>query len=435
MYREELVTKERLDALRVKRRAMQDEKFLEIERLYGTETADAFRYLYGMYDERIYLWLANLWDPEIGAFYYSNSARDTDGYLPDIESTCQAISFLQNTGIYSCFEGTHDKYTPDFMKKKIIDFVIGLQDPDGYFYHPQWKNAGTTRRSRDLTWCTDTLMTMGGKARYVTPLDRSAESAKELLPDHLKSIEAFKTYLSEQPITEQSYYIGNLMSAQMKQILAAGEEFTDALISWLNEKQCPENGLWNPTLSYHSTNGLMKITMCYTAAHKPLPNADKALDCCIKIVCLKQNNPQATSHYNPWTTIGMIINNVTEFGGREKADELRARLISNLPEMIRTTADKISIFKRADGSFSYKPTGSSWHTQGAPAAVLDSDEGDVNGNSLASSGIAGCLCRALGLERIPFYTPDDGRLFFELIESSYQAKKLYPRPEKMYPDT
>ena len=436
MYREELVTEERLAELREKREKMLADRFLEVEKIYGKETVEAFKYLYRMYDERMYLWLANLWDPEIGAFYYSNSARDTEGYLPDIESTCQAIAFLQHTGIYSCFEGTHDKYTPDFMKKKIVDFVISLQDPDGYFYHPQWReNSGTTRRSRDLTWCTDTLMTMGGKAKYTTPIDTTVKEAKSLLPDYLKSIEAFKKYLSEQPLTEQSYYVGNLMTAQMKQIMSAGQEFTDTIIEWFNSKQCPENGLWNPKLSYHSTNGLMKITMCYTAAHRPLPNAERAFESCLSVVCLENNNPQITSHYNPWITIKMIMDNVRDFLGADKAEELKARLIERLPEMIRKTADKVVAFRRADGSFSYKPTGSSWHSQGSPAAVPDSVEGDVNGNGLASSGIAGNLCRSLGIERIPFYTPEDGKFFFELIESSYQAKKKYPKPEKMYPDT
>jgi len=33
-----------------------------------------------------------------GGFYYCNSARDTDGYDIDIESTVQAISFIKSTG-------------------------------------------------------------------------------------------------------------------------------------------------------------------------------------------------------------------------------------------------------------------------------------------------------------------------------------------------
>ena len=153
MYNESLVTNERLAFLRDERTKMREKHFLGVEAKFGKDAADAFRILYDLYDERIYLWLANLWDPEIGAFYYSNSARDTDGYLPDIESTCQAIGFLQYSGIYACCGGTLDSDTPEFMKKKILDFVIRLQDPDGFFYHPQWgKNIVDSRRGRDLNW-------------------------------------------------------------------------------------------------------------------------------------------------------------------------------------------------------------------------------------------------------------------------------------------
>ena len=63
------------------------------------------------------------------------------------------------------------------------------------------------------------------------------------------------------------------------------------------------------------------------------------------------------------------------------------------------------------------------------AIEANTDEGDINGNGLASSGIAKHVCEALGIEIIPFYTQEDGELFFELIKSSIPSKKLYPKPE------
>ena len=41
--------------------------------------------------KKILDWLGSLYDAESGGFYYSISARDTDGFLPDLESTYQAI--------------------------------------------------------------------------------------------------------------------------------------------------------------------------------------------------------------------------------------------------------------------------------------------------------------------------------------------------------
>lgn len=435
MYNRNLVTEEKLAFLKEKRQTMLDKHLREMAEKYSPETADAIKYLYRLYDERIYLWLADLWDPEIGAFYYSNSARDTEGYLPDIESTCQAIAFLQHTGLYSSLGGTLDSYTPEFMKKKIVDFVISLQDEDGYFYHPQWgKDVGTSRRSRDLSWCTDTLLTMGGKAKYTTPLDKGKSEAKDLLPEHLRSVEAFKSYIGELDLYNRSYWVGNLISSQVRQIRAAGHEFEDVLIDWYNSNQCKENGLWNPEISYHSVNGLMKITMAYQGLSKPLPNAEAAFRSCVKVICNKTNNPQITSHYNPWITMSMILSNVNSFGDPALAESLKSEMTEKLPEMIRATADKVQAFQKADGSFSYKPEGSSYHSQGAPVAVPFTAEGDVNGNSLASSGIAAHIASSLGIPRIPFYTEEDSKFFFELIESASQSKKRYPRPEKMIPD-
>ena len=43
--------------------------------------------MYMLYDENVYIWMANLYDPDIGGFYYSNSGRNTQGFLPDLEST------------------------------------------------------------------------------------------------------------------------------------------------------------------------------------------------------------------------------------------------------------------------------------------------------------------------------------------------------------
>jgi len=435
MYDRNLVTEELLSELRLKREKMLKEQFAIIAERYGAEAADAFAYLYQPYDERLYLWLADLWDPSVGAFYYSNSARDTEGYLPDIESTCQAIAFLQHTGLYSSLGGTHDSYTPEYMKRKILDFIIGLQDEDGYFYHPQWgKNIGVSRRGRDLGWCTDTLMTMGAKAKFPTPLDKPKTAGSSLLPEHLRDVNAFKEYISKLDLLNNSYYVGNLIASQTRQIMAAGEEFCDTLIDWYGSTQFAENGLWNPRTSYHSVNGLMKVALAYTAFRRELPNACAAFMSCIEVITNPENNPQITSHYNPWITLSMILDNLRRFGNEKLASGLQAKMTARLPEMLRATADKVAAFKKSDGSYSYKPDFSSYQSQGAPVAVPFTAEGDINGNGLASSGIAAHVASALGIARIPFYTEDDSKLFFELIKTAIPPKKLYPRPEKMIPD-
>ena len=72
---------------------------------FDKKTAEAAESFYSIYTDRIYEWLAGLWDGEVGGFYYSNSARDNKPYFPDIESTSQAFNFLHSEGIVDKFDG------------------------------------------------------------------------------------------------------------------------------------------------------------------------------------------------------------------------------------------------------------------------------------------------------------------------------------------
>ena len=96
-------------------------------------------------------WMANLWDGDIGGFYFSNTARDNEPYRPDIESTEWIMSFLKSSGAMNSVNNE----LPHEIKTKIVDFALSLQHSDGYFYHPQWPigtdKLQTDRYGRDLT--------------------------------------------------------------------------------------------------------------------------------------------------------------------------------------------------------------------------------------------------------------------------------------------
>ena len=51
-------------------------------------------------------WLANLYYADIGGFYFSNSARNFNGFLPDLESTVQALGFITNSGMAKSYDGS-----------------------------------------------------------------------------------------------------------------------------------------------------------------------------------------------------------------------------------------------------------------------------------------------------------------------------------------
>ena len=137
----------------------QDAKWLEIETSTTPEIYSALRLWASNFDgSYIAAWLANLWDPEIGGFYYSNSARDNEPFLPDLESTYQALGIIEGSGAISDI----NEQLPHEMRAKIVAFVKSTQSAtEGYFLHKQWgqsiKLLSTDRYGRDLSWAVSLL--------------------------------------------------------------------------------------------------------------------------------------------------------------------------------------------------------------------------------------------------------------------------------------
>ncbi len=106
-----------------------------MEEEYGKDLTSAIRSLYNFFDgHKMSGWIANLYDPVTGGFYYSRSARDYDGFLPDLESTVQALGILESLGALN-----PNEVFPDELKIKIVNFARNMQSSEnGYFLHPQW---------------------------------------------------------------------------------------------------------------------------------------------------------------------------------------------------------------------------------------------------------------------------------------------------------
>ena len=220
-----------------------EQRWQRLSELAAPDVVAALRSAYDYYDGRKLIeWVANLYDVEVGGFYYSNSGRNTEGYLPDIESTNQALSFLESSGMLSSLGGRYSANVPAWMKNEIVAFVKGLQDESGYFYHPQWSrelhHQNPERMGRDLSWATSMLVNFGAKPYYTTPggklqgegkpsetnltgkLRASKASAVSKiaatagLNSHLATPETFKAYLASLNIRTQSYSAGSAVGAQ-----------------------------------------------------------------------------------------------------------------------------------------------------------------------------------------------------------------------------
>ena len=132
----------------------QDVYWLAIEQTAPADLYQALRRLNTFFDgAKVCEWMANLWDDDVGGFYYAASSRDNEPFRPDLESTNQITSWLMTNGAMDDV----NKSFPNEMKMKIVDFVKAMQsEKDGYFYHPQWpqgkENLNNDRYGRDLSW-------------------------------------------------------------------------------------------------------------------------------------------------------------------------------------------------------------------------------------------------------------------------------------------
>ena len=416
------------------------------------EIAEAMKHLYGIYDDTTVDWLANLYDPGIGGFYHANSAKNTFGYLPDAESTAKMLSFLETSGMV-------DNYAtalPEWMKKQIGDFVYGLQDPNGYFYHPQWgTDISLAKRGRDLNWCTTILKKFGRSPRYDTitnvkgdggddadmmtsfitaPLGESrvlavskvlltAES-ETLIPEHLQNEENFMAYLISLEITKKSYNRGNELSSQIAQIKA--QNLDGVLIEYLSEIQF-ESGLWHEISNHYAVNGLMKICGVYNSCKQAMPRAEEAAMAAIDALIGGEIPETVISIYNPWVSIGRLTKNQTDYGGAEGkavADRISAAILEVAPEALyatRTYLERFIIDDTVDNtkSFSYNLGRAASGIQGAPAAVAGTYEGDLGGTNNACAALVSNIYTALKLSSyfVPIYTNSDFRRFMNIIEN------------------
>lgn len=347
---------------------------------HGVGIADAARELAEMFTDGYYLWLARLYDRQTGGFYYADSSRDNEGFLPDIESTCQALGILRGIGMGDSSE------LPERMKEEIIRFTKSLQDQgDGYFYHKQWgKDITPSRRGRDLDSSVGVLRSLGSKPDYPTALERilnqgSGESASTV-PDYLKSKEAFIAWLDEMNISERSYPKGHMLDSLSSQIKAAG--LADVCVDYLNERQFADSGLWEKTENYQSANGMLKISTVYPRFKREFPNVYNAAETQIRTALSDEPTVGITDIYNPWVALNILSENARDYGAPGVYEAIRARINENAPALLRKTKEKLMTFSKPDGSFSYCHTHSSATSQGAPAS-LGVFEGDVNASALA----------------------------------------------------
>lgn len=472
----------------------QEAGFRKAREMYGEEAEAALREFLSNIDEKLYLWMADLYQPRKctcdnfdedgnrvcllprdengkclctgGGYFITNSARDTDGFEIDIESTVQALNFCYTVGLLRGYGNDYKKAFPKQMQLDVCAFAKSLQDPeDGYFYHPQWgKDITISRQGRDLSWATSILKSFGDMPLYDAKngtkgslgapsgaANGKAEEERgenETWTPQFRTLDAFKEYLTTFDLKNKSYSSGNTFNAQMGQIKArdhqaildgeakdengdgiAEDGFIAAFEKHFNAYQNAENGTWEDELHYNATNGLMKIAMVYNAIGIKLNYAENAFKSAIEMALLPVEVPDCRGKmttgsvdvYNPWVAMSTIMTNVKNFGTSDDVARLEKLLRDNVVALIKASTEKMKKFKKPDGSFGYRWDISGSTSQGAhvcPGGVI---EGDINGGSIATRGIFSNMTAALGLN-IPMFLPEDFEKYIARIKERCNYK-------------
>jgi len=391
----------------------------------GASFVSAMKKLYSVYSPDLLSWLGGLFDKRIGGFYYSETAKNSDGFLPDIESTYQALALLHSSRTISDYGEL-----PESVRRRIAGFICSLEDPNnGYFYHPQWSkllvDSKTARKSRDLLWAVSIAAWLDFELPYSNAYVRMKEqndSTAEWDGEIFASRENFLSYLSSLDFKNRAESSIFKVTAQTSQICAAG--LADVAVEFFNSIQNQENGLWSDKVDVVSVHNFASLSGMYQAMNRKIPNADKAVCLIVKDYLTNTDNIRKMKDISRirrfWAAVETAILNLRNFGDeREKtlAEEMEKRLLTIAPDLVAAVTEVLPQFKSSSGAFTYMPCGSPTTSSGVPVAPFKSPDGDVNATVIAV-GIVSGIYRALGLwdYMIELFDNDGFKKFVSAIE-------------------
>ena len=433
---------------------------------YRAEIITALKHFYTLFDYDLAVqWVASLYDAATGGFYISESARDTAGFGPDIESTYYGICYPGTMGMAEMFGGNWWEVWPEDLLMKTANWIYSLQDADGYYYVPQWPksyieaNGLQVRITRDKGSADTILNRAGIKAKYTSAfagnsyladylgesaavaVSKAVYSASELLEQY-ESVENFKKYLadlekelngiSDADRAGKFYLWGSYFQSTTGLM---NDEMKTLMVEFFDKHQNPENGVWSEDLHYASTDAIHKICSTYTKVNAEIKYAEKIFDSVLEILAWDvDDHPVSTTVgiYNVWSCFSYIYENITKCSNATAAekearcDALRMLVFSGTADAINAAYDQLYDFRVwEDGSFHTFREHSVITAHGCPASVPHTKEGDIGGYLIAAYDMPHYILDALGLieHEIPYNTEIDRLRFIELIRAQEPIDK------------
>lgn len=335
----------------------------------SAEIEKAFAAHVDQYDASVLEWIGSMYDKDTGGFYYSASARDTEGYQPDLESTKQIMQMIEGLDCGSDdITAPNTLYTEE-MRNRVVQWTQGLQsEEDGYFYHPQWEGIiNPSRLGRDTVNALSILGRFDAKPLYKTATERLKEQLSEqkaartvraaaTVPEYptcLESESSYLAWLNSFDWEENPYAAGQNVCSVAEQIKAAG--YGEITVTYLLSKQNSNNGVWGKDNLYEenpvrAAGAVMKISCALRdLGSTTYPYADKAIQTIVPWILNDDEAQDATYLFNIWKS----LSNIKRCLGYDIPKQWTEKVYRNLPEMIAKTTAKNAAFKEADGAYSY----------------------------------------------------------------------------------
>lgn len=277
--------------------------------------------------EGFFIWLAGQYDSKSGGFYYAQSSRNDDRFFPDIESTAQALNILMRNDLLHIM--------PDSMKKKMIKFFQKKQDPTtGYFFdeNPAMRKDEVMVH-RAISYCVGALRNLGSAPLYPLPFIANAapdyvQTPKTYL-EKWKSIELSSSWRGCDRLATSCVYMREMDES-------IREPYLQEAVSFLENIQDPETGLWGEGSLYVRISGTFKLHTFYSGFQIPMPQVDKIYKSIL--TCLRTEEAEDMCYIrNP-------INLLSYMDLVIPAEELR--------EILEITTKNMKRLKREDHGFS-----------------------------------------------------------------------------------
>jgi hypothetical protein len=277
--------------------------------------------------EGYFEWLEGQYDPKSGGFFYAQSSKSSGKFIPDIESTSQAINILERCEFLP-------KWDPAF-KTKATQFYQGKQDPaTGYFYDedPNMR-LDEVMVGRAIAYSVNSLRKLGAQPLYPLPSQQHAAPAYMKSPqayaEWLRSISLANSWRGCDRLCNSAPYIGQLEGAEQ-------EAFLKEAFSYFDSIQDKESGLWGEGSRYVQISGSFKLHTFYNRFQVKLPRAAELYQ---SLLYTLRNDEAKDMCYirNPIDLLSEMTVTITD-------DEMA--------EIAETTVRNMKRLKRADGGFS-----------------------------------------------------------------------------------